>query len=353
MQLRNDMTIKKFLLNWWVHVLLLWLLLNGWFSFIYFYKVQLWGLYTLNKDGSAVTIGQQLADHNLHRLDYLFLVPFVLLVELNYWFVFKKRHVVFFILGAKIIAVVAVFLTQFINIDGAQNKFPHNYLEPAIAFFAYAIGYGLVREFFYQRLYSMKVRLKGSETELHLLKQQLNPHFLFNTLNYLYGTALQENAPRTAEGIDMTSGMMRYSVAGMQETFMPLTDELEFIRNYFSLQQLRQVAGDRHKIELKIESDNQSARIAPMLLIPFVENAFKYGVSTDKESFIRVSIMVENNRLNMEVHNSFNSSAETKGTNTGIGLTRKRLKLLYKGTHSLETENTGNAFSVKLNLQLN
>jgi hypothetical protein len=347
------MTIKKFLANWWIHVLLLWLLLNGWFSFIYFYKGQLWGLYTLNKDGSPVTIMQQLAEHNLHSLDYLFLVPFVLLVELNYWFVFKKRHVVFFILGAKITAVVAVFFTQFINVDGAQNKFPHDYLEPALAFFAYAIGYGLAREFVYQRLYSMKVRLKVSETELHLLKQQLNPHFLFNTLNYLYGTALRENASRTAEGIDMMSGMMRYSVTGMQENFMPLADELEFIRNYFSLQQLRQLSGDQHKIELGIKTDNKPSKIAPMLLIPFVENAFKYGISTEKESFIRVLITVENGQLKMEVDNSITASIQTRGTNTGLELTRKRLDLLYKGKHSLETQNTGNAFSVKLNLQLN
>lgn len=347
------MKARKFLLNWCVHVLLLWLLLNGWFSFIYFYKGQLWGLYTLNKDGSAVTIGQQLAEHNLHRFDYFFLVPFVLLVELNYWFVFKKRHLAYFIAGAIFTAAVMLFFTQFINTDGAQNKFPHDYVEPGVAFFAYAIGYGLLREFFHQRLYSMNVRLKGSQSELHLLKQQLNPHFLFNTLNYLYGTALQENAPRTAEGIDMMSGMMRYTVAGMQENFMPLADELDFIRNYFSLQQLRQLAGDRHKVELKIGWDNKPASIAPMLLIPFVENAFKYGVSTDKQSFIRVLMTIENNQLNMAVYNSINASAETKGTNSGIGLTRKRLDLLYKGKHSLETENTGNAFSVKLNLQLN
>lgn len=348
------MTIKKFLKNWLIHLVAIWALLNCWYSILYLYRVQLWGVFSINPDGSPVTAGQMLVTHNLHRPDYLYLVPFILLVELNYWLVFKRYHLVFFITGAIAAASVATFLTVFINFDGARNQFPHNYLEPGTAFAAYAIGYALLREFLYQRMYNVKVRLKRSESELHLLKQQLNPHFLFNTMNYLYGTALQENASRTAEGIDMVADMMRYTVTGMQETFVPLDSEIGFVKNYLHLQQLRLTAGTKQRIETDIKTDEPFCRIAPMLLIPFIENAFKHGLSTEQDSFVRVVIHVENGKLHMQVNNSIiPGRAETKGTNSGLQLAGKRLLLLYPGKHNLQTATTTGTYGVKLELQLN
>jgi len=348
------MHIKKLLQNWLFHTLIIWILLNIYYSLSYLYQMNIWGPMTVNSDGSPVTVLQMLSMHNLQHPDYLFLLPFVLLVELNYWLIFKKYSIIYFIIGVLFCGAFASFFIGFVNsLKSAQPKFPVNYLEPALAFAAYALAYSLIREFFHLRLFNVKMRLLRTENDLHQLKQQLNPHFLFNTMNYLYGTALQENATRTAEGIDLVSGMMRYTVTGMQETFVPLNDELEFIKNYLYLQQVRMPVSDDHTIETDIKTDDQPYQIAPMLLIPYIENAFKHGISTEQDSRIKVIINVENGELKMQVINTvIPDKKEVKGTNSGLALTNKRLAILYPDQHQLEINRKDHIYEVKLSLQL-
>ena len=213
----------------------------------------------------------------------------------------------------------------------------------------YTVGYALVSEFFHHRLHLLKVRLKKSENELQVLKQQLNPHFLFNTLNYLYGTALKENASSTAEGIEIMSGMMRYTVTGMQETFVSLGEEIQFIEQYLYLQQVRLPLNEAQRVKVNIKAAEQPLLIAPMLLIPFVENAFKYGSSADDPSEIKIDISLAGSELKVTISNTIAAGQNSiKGTNSGLELTRKRLALLYREKHKLEIVPGEKVYTVRL-----
>ena len=128
-------------------------------------------------------------------------------------------------------------------------------------------------------MYVLKNELGQSNANLDFLRSQINPHFLFNTLNTLYGTALQENSERTAQGIQMLGDMMRFMLHENHQHKILLSREIEYMRNYIELQSLRTSASPDIGIQTKIEEVLDEKFIAPMLLIPFVENAFKHGIS--------------------------------------------------------------------------
>lgn len=119
-------------------------------------------------------------------------------------------------------------------------------------------------------------QLGSSQANLNLLRSQINPHFLFNTLNSLYGTALQENAERTSEGIQKLGDMMRFMLYENNQNTIALTREIEYLKSYIDLQKLRIANSPQIIIESQIDESLQGLQIAPMLLIPFVENAFKH-----------------------------------------------------------------------------
>ncbi|WP_234735104.1 sensor histidine kinase [Tellurirhabdus bombi] len=192
-----------------------------------------------------------------------------------------------------------------------------------------------------------------TQAELEALKAQVNPHFLFNTLNNLYGTALMENSPRTAESIQQLSGIMRYV---MEESRVQVTDirrELKFINDYIELQEIRLPRLDTIRIETDIEWDEQPVKIAPLLLNPLIENAFKYGISIQHSSFVRIFLRVEKGQLNLKIENSIPPRTDLeKGAGSGLANVRQRLALAYPGKHRLLVEESPNNFSVILTIKL-
>ena len=333
--------------QWLLHFFMVWAAINVYDSFDFLFKRTSFDHYT-NSDGSPITVFQRLVEHNFYRTDVLYLLVFTFLVELNYQHVFKRyRWIVFTISSLFTVFLMICFFMI------TSHKERGNSLEPAMILFGYTVAYAIFCEFLNHRSHLLKVRLKSSETELQVLKQQLNPHFLFNTLNYLYGTALQENASRTAEGIEIMSGMMRYTVVGMQETVVPLTEEIQFIKQYLYLQQVRMPLNDTHSVEVSIEVANQSLFIAPMLLIPFIENAFKYGKSADNPAEIKIRIHLLGAELKMMVSNTIATGQNSvKGTNSGLELTRRRLALLYPVGHKLDISSDGKTYIVIMSLKL-
>ena len=340
---------KKIWFYWFQHFALLWLLINIFDAVDYAHKLSIWGPLTLNADGTPITIWQMFVIHNFHRLDLLYLAAVTFMVEFNYRYIFKRYHLAFFAAGAIVIGGVSTSILLYFN---ASNQ-TSNLVEPMVAISGYALFYVLIREFFYQRLYKLKVRADLSEIQLNNLKQQLNPHFLFNTLNYLYGTALQENAQSTAEGIDMMAAMMRYTVTGAQETFVSLNDELVFIQNYLQLQHQRVATGMQQQILIDINVPISGLKIAPLLLLPFVENAFKFGTSTDYPARISISIKLRATDLKANISNAIIPGREkAKGTGNGILLSKQRLTLLYPRKHKLNIAATNTEYSVSLILSL-
>lgn len=197
--------------------------------------------------------------------------------------------------------------------------------------------------------------LEKSKADLQFLKSQINPHFLFNALNTLYGTALKEKSESTAEGIQKLGDMMRFMLHENHQDQISLSKEIKYLKNYLSLQKLRTQTSSEIVIEERIDEQCSDQQIAPMLLIPFVENAFKHGISLQKKSWIRIKLQCNENRILFEVCNSIHLHRENdpEKQKSGIGLqnVQERLKLLYPGRHELTFGVWGNEFNARLNIQ--
>lgn len=200
----------------------------------------------------------------------------------------------------------------------------------------------------------LKQELGQTSANFDFLRSQINPHFLFNALNTIYGTAIQENAERTGEGIEKLSDMMRYMLEDNMQEKIPLSREIEYLKNYISLQKLRTDATDQVQIQADIQEEAGNMEIAPMLLIPFVENAFKHGISFRERSIISVTLEIRENTLYFDVYNSKHRKQENdpEKNESGIGLenVRQRLQLQYPGTHELMIRETAKEFFVHLTI---
>ncbi|MBW4888930.1 histidine kinase [Mucilaginibacter sp. HMF5004] len=203
---------------------------------------------------------------------------------------------------------------------------------------------------------ALSERLKKTESEklsaqLSSLKSQINPHFLFNTLNSICVTAIDES-PATAEMVQKLSEMMRYTMKDTQNDFVPLEEELRYINNYIDLQKVR--LDSSIKLDFSITGAVTEYQIAPMLLISFIENAFKHGVNAEEDSNIRISIEIKDENINLSVkNNKVKVQSETMESNgLGIENTRHRLQLMYPQRHELKITDHLNEFCVSLHIQL-
>jgi two-component system LytT family sensor kinase len=146
--------------------------------------------------------------------------------------------------------------------------------------------------------------LTKSKADLQFLRSQINPHFLFNILNTLYGTALREQAKDTAAGVQKLGDMMRFMLRDNHLDFIPMNSEVSYLKNYISLQKLRVEPDADIMIEENISDDKYGHLIAPMLLIPFVENAFKHGINPLDRSWIKINLSCDRQQIYFEVRNS-------------------------------------------------
>lgn len=186
--------------------------------------------------------------------------------------------------------------------------------------------------------------------ELLYLRGQVNPHFLFNTLNNIYSLAL-EKSDNTATAVVKLSGMMRYVLNETHQDFVSLEKEITYISSYIELQQMR--FGNSISLSYRIAGDTTGKKIAPLILIAFIENAFKHGINAEEDSSIRISIDILPNELNLLVRNNkvrIETPIEERG-GLGIENTKNRLKLLYPSRHTLKIQENDKNFTVSLNLQ--
>jgi LytS/YehU family sensor histidine kinase len=219
----------------------------------------------------------------------------------------------------------------------------------------YTTGTGMAafflrRSILMQRQKEEKEKLQ-KDMELTYLKEQVNPHFLFNSLNSIYSLSRQQSS-ETPDLVMQLSELMRYQLESSKKDTVLLKEELEFIENYLLLEEKR--LSKRCTIEFLIGGDLLDFRIAPMLLIPFVENAIKHGAhSTNKQSTIDVSASLENTTLHFSVVNS-KPPVVAESNRKGLGLenVRRRLNLLYPNAHILEINDKEKSFHVNLSIDL-
>ena len=196
----------------------------------------------------------------------------------------------------------------------------------------------------------LEVEIKLREAELKLLRAQIHPHFLFNTLNNLYGLTL-EKSDKAPELVLKISNLLDYMLYRCNTPKVLLIKEIEHIRNYIELEEIRY--DDRLKINFDVEGDISDQKIIPLLLIPFVENSFKHGVSKElTDSFIDIKIAVKENELSFIIKNS-NQQKDTKPDSdipSGIGLknVKQRLEMIYAGNYSIDIITDDNTYTVSL-----
>ena len=195
-----------------------------------------------------------------------------------------------------------------------------------------------------------EILLQKSQAELNLLKSQVQPHFLFNTLNNIYYEAYRE-APRTAGLIERLSDIMRYFVDESPKDEVSMQTEVSFIENYIALERIR----IRHKTEVNfVKEYNAESRIPPMLLMTFVENIFKHGIDkSSKENKIDISLIQQEGNLLFQTCNGIHDKASKDETHGfGIENLRKRLAMLYGQKFELNIENNGQTFTAFLKVPI-
>ena len=218
-----------------------------------------------------------------------------------------------------------------------------------------SFAYRFVKDWFANEQIKSRLTAEKLSMELALLKTQVNPHFLFNTLNNIYAVALEEKADDTADSISKLGALMRYSLHDTQVDFIPLEKELDYVEKYVKLQRMRLTANQKLVADIDVAlRDIQRLQIAPMLLIPFIENAFKYGSSTTEQTNINLAISVSHHTLQLKVENTIHKPRGTVQVG-GVGLknVKSRLRIYYSGKHKLDYGQYGQVYSVNLKLELN
>lgn len=193
----------------------------------------------------------------------------------------------------------------------------------------------------------VKAEAEKANAELSFLKAQINPHFLFNTLNNIY-TLSVTGSEHTSESIMKLSNIMRYVTDEVSEDFVWLQNELNCLNDYIDLQRLR--LGKKTKVNFAVKGNVLKHKISPLILIPFVENMFKYGISKQEESVLNMELIAEADTITFFCENRIFKTASTERTGVGIANTRQRLEFIYPGKHLLNIDNDGQTFRVKLTL---
>ena len=283
-------------------------------------------------------------------LNYFFLIP---------RFFVTKKYWLYFILLVFAIAIVLVlsgliFLYSDFNPEKLAKTHPGiEKIIPVIIINAIALW---LLAIFSSILWTLYNRLKQTESEklsaqIASLKSQINPHFLFNTLNNIYATAI-DTSPKAADMVDKLADMMRYAMKDTQQNFVLLEDEINYVSNFVELQKLRL---DRSvKLEYQSPDYIPTLRIAPMLLIPFVENAFKHGINSEQKSHIRIEIKLNLMEFRLTVINNKVDVQQDISEKSGLGIenARHRLNLIYPSKHLLVINQNEKEYFVSLHINL-
>lgn len=282
-------------------------------------------------------------------------------------FLITRKYAAFTIRGIFVILVsfyfgtLAVFLMLFFFMYGKGPKMDPTTVD--IYFLAVgmyfvvlaAVAIKLFKLWYEKQQTERKLEKEKLVAELNMLKSQIHPHFLFNTLNNIYALALQKSDV-TADMLVRLSEILHYILYECNDPLVPLEKEITLIRNYVELEKIRY--GQRLELIWKIPAFGQELKVAPMIFLPFVENAFKHGASKKRDKvMIRLDLAIEGSALHFKIKNSKPSFIPEHSQNTrqGLGLdnVKQRLDLVYPGKHALTIMDHGEQYDVHLIIQTN
>ena len=285
---------------------------------------------------------------------------------------FKKKYLLFSLVSLTAIAVFAWIafhfspggelppppgaeMGNFPNMPPPQRGPSQFFVHSILLALSYILATFLETFWFAQKKEEETVKNKNEalQTELKLLKSQINPHFLFNSLNNIYALSVIDS-DKTQQSISYLSDMLRYVLYECEQELVPLTKEITYIENYIKLYALK--SSVPYPITTDFSIQDKTLKIAPMLLIPFLENALKHSnIEKRKGVFIRIKIHASASEVQFDMENSIPQEVVQKDDVGGIGLenVKRRLAILYPQKHEINIEDNGATFRVQLNINVN
>lgn len=297
-------------------------------------------------------------------INYLIIIP---------RFFFSKKRVYFFIvilLFVIILSTTSAYLYDFLQLDSLRHENFNGIKKPTrngtfglhpklldnffmlLVVLGFSSGMAIIQQLKKNETKQKEIEKANVESELAFLKNQISPHFFFNSLNNIYAL-IAFDGDKAQKAVEKLSGLMRYLIYESDIKTVELKKEFEFMQNYIELMQQRLTS----KVKLNIHIDNKlpNAKIPPLLFIPFIENAFKHGISYRENSFISISLKTEYDKIVFECANSI-PEGQTKSTNLegGIGLVniKKRLELIYAEQVKLNIKQDNNQYVVHLTIPI-
>ena len=277
----------------------------------------------------------------------------------------KKRNWVLYLLSLILLAILVTppqVLALFLLYDDYPSIQQLWYQKQNILFFqsifigVSSAAFKITQDWLSHERDSKELQSQNLASELNFLKSQINPHFLFNTLNNLYALSLKKSdqAPKT---VLMLSEMMRYMLYECNVERVFLQKEINYIKNYLELEKIR--LGGNFDIDFQVEGEALELTIAPLMFIPFIENSFKHGVNNLlSNGFVHILLKIQNGEVSMRIANNKgttlnNGSKEKQSGGIGLINIKRRLKLIYPEKHQLSFKETDGEYAVQLNIQLN
>jgi len=308
-------------------------------------------------------IDMQNIDADLHNTKGSILTSLLNVLSF-YWFYcfvipkfFKHSRLKFYVIALiSIFALVEIDNVLLAMINSQDSNYSHGMIYRLNVCYQlfWAVCALLIQRFFTNKklkINNKEREIQHTKTELAFLKQQIHPHFLFNVLNSLYSSSYQYGDEKTSDGIGQLADLLRYMLYETQSEKVPIKEELIYLRKYIDLQMLR--FSEDVTLEYSENVTSSNLRVAPMLFITLVENAFKHGITPERKNFIEIHISYDEKQITFVVSNPMSPTQKNKEPIGGVGLVNleRRLMLLYPNKHQLTIETSNNTFNAKLVLQ--
>ena len=282
----------------------------------------------------------------VYMISYYVLIPLLFYKGHKWWFVLCSLLLIALInirfIFADVSMLDGISKAGFYNLATSSVTIDVLVLLGAFAFRSYQRSHVIQRQL-------EEERRKSTEAELNWLKNQLNPHFLFNSLNNI-SSLTQIDPDQAQDAIAQLSDLLRYALYESNKAQVPLSGEVEFMRNYISLMKIR--CSSLTEVDEEFAAGGEQVQVPPLLFISFIENAFKHGTSSNQSSYIRIRLHSEGGKIVFECQNTNFPKTDTDRSGSGVGLenTRRRLDLLYAGRYEWNQTIENGIFSIRLTL---
>lgn len=284
------------------------------------------------------------------------ILPAPLTVYSHFWVLklfFNKRKYLLYGISVTVIIIITGFFVEFVFHIFFASPGSHTAGFPSALFYILtSTGLKYYSEGLKNRRQLQETEFKQLQTEMQLLKSQINPHFFFNTLNNLYALSL-EKSDEVPDVILKISDLMRYMLDSNKKKSVKLSDEIEFIKNYIELEKLR--LEKNTDVNLSVEGNSVTIEIAPMLFIPFIENSFKHGMKASVNGgFVNILFQVNDDNLKFTISNNKPALKEKSDESTKMGLenVRRRLDLLYDRKYKLTINEQDKEYKTELVIEI-